>query len=346
MQKKKMTANSRSSTAATVDILVTFYNQEQYVEQAINSCLEQKVDFPCRILVGDDGSTDNTVQIVKRLQETHPGRIELYVMDRVPGEKYIAGFRASGNRLNLLSKVTADYFIFLDGDDYFSSSSKLRRQVDVLRENPDCAACAHAIDALHPDGRMEPYVAERIPEGKYDRKRYWHHLYFHTDTILVRSSVIGSIPTKLVENHFNDNMITYLILQNGPIYYLPQAMAVYRQTGDGIWTGGKRVVGNLRNMVLYDISLIVNPGMKKQTDVRFATTWLELFSLRKEIRKDELEPFYLEAKEKNFRYSLKWICWQTLPLTEKAGLFIRTAINGVWGLHYMLLRRAKAVLEK
>ena len=341
-----MTEKTQRGTADTVDILVTFYNQEQYVERAINSCLEQKVDFPCRILVGDDGSSDNTVSAVKRLQEEHPGQIELYVMDRVPGEKYIGGFRASRNRLNLLSKVTSDFFIFLDGDDYFSSSSKLQRQVDILRANPDCAACAHAIDALYPDGRMEPYVAEKIPEGRYDRKRYWHHLYFHTDTILARSSVIRSIPEKLVENHFNDNMITYLILQEGPIYYLPQAMAVYTQTGDGIWTGEKRVVGNLRNMVLYDISLIVDPGMKKETDIRFASTWLKMFSLRKEIRKEDLEPFYLEAKEKNFRYSLKWICWPTLPFTEKAGLFIRTVMNGFWGLYYMLLRRAKAALGR
>lgn len=341
-----MTVNANGTTAATVDILVTFYNQEQYVERAINSCLEQKTDFPCRILVGDDNSSDNTVQTVKRLQEKHPGRIELYVMNRVPGEKNVAGFRASRNRLNLLSKVTAEYFIFLDGDDYFSSGGKLQRQVDILRANPDCAACAHAIDALYPDGRMEPYVAEKIPEGKYDRKRYWRQLYFHTDTILARSAVIGSIPTELVENHFNDNMITYLILQNGPIYYLPRAMAVYTQTGDGIWTGGKRVVGNLRNMVLYDLSLIVDPGMKKQTDVRFASTWLTMFSLRKQIRKEDLEPFYLEAKEKNFRYSLKWICWQTLPLGEKMGLFVRTGINGFWGMYYMLLRRARAALGK
>ncbi len=341
-----MTEKTQSGTAAVVDILVTFYNQEQYVERAINSCLEQKTDFPCRILVGDDGSSDNTVQEVKRLQEEHPGRIELYVMDRVPGEKYIGGFRASGNRLNLLSKVTADYFIFLDGDDYFSSGGKLQRQVDILRENPDCAACAHAIDALYPDGRMEPYVAEKIPEGKYGRKRYWRHLYFHTDTILARSSVIASIPEKLVENHFNDNMITYLILQNGPIYYLPQAMAVYTQTGGGIWTGGKRVVGNLRNMVLYDICLIVDPGMQKETAIRFASTWLKMFSLRKEIRKEDLEPFYLEAKEKNFRYTRKWICWQTLPLGEKTGLFLRSFTHGCLGLYYMLLRHAKAALRK
>lgn len=340
-----MTENLRSSEA-TVDILVTFYNQEQYVERAINSCLTQKTDFPCRILVGDDGSSDNTVQAVKRLQEKYPGQIELYVMDRVPGEKYIGGFRASRNRLNLLSRVTADYFIFLDGDDYFSSSSKLQRQVDVLRENPDCAACAHAIDALYPDGRIEPYVAEKIPEGKYDRKRYWNHLYFHTDTILARSSVIGAIPRELVENHYNDNMITFLILQAGPIYYLPQAMAVYTQTGDGIWTGGKRVVGNLRNMVLYDICLIVDPGMKRETDVRFASTWLKMFSLRKEIRKEDLEPFYLEAREKNFRYTRKWICWQTLPLGEKTGLLLRSFTHGCLGLYYMLLRHAKAALRK
>lgn len=58
--------------------------------------------------------------------------------------------------------------------------------------------------------------------------------------------------------------------------------------------------------------------------------WM-LFLLRKQIDRSELELYYREAKKDNFVYSLKWICWQTLPFTEKAGLFIRTVMNGFWG---------------
>ena len=60
--------------------------------------------------------------------------------------------------------------------------------------------------------------------------------------------MIPSITGELMEYNFDDNMITFLVLQKGPIYYLPQAMTVYSQTGDGIWTGEKSVVNHIRNM--------------------------------------------------------------------------------------------------
>ena len=158
--------------------------------------------------------------------------------------------------------------------------------------------------------------------------------------------MIPSITGELMEYNFDDNMITFLVLQKGPIYYLPQAMAVYSQTGDGIWTGEKSVVNHIRNMFLYDMSIIVNPDIRRPSNVRFASTWLMLFLLRKQIDRSELELYYREAKKDIFVYSLKWICRQTLPFTEKAGLFIRTVMNGFWGLYYMLLRRAKAALGR
>ena len=73
--------------------------------------------------------------------------------------------------------------------------------------------------------------------------------------------------------------------------------------------------------------------------------WM-LFLLRKQIDRSELELYCRGAKKDIFVYSLKWICRQTLPFTEKAGLFIRMVMNGFWGLYYMLLRRAKAALGR
>ena len=49
-----------------VSVLITFYNQEQYVDQALQSVIAQKTDFGVKILVGDDGSSDQTQERVRR----------------------------------------------------------------------------------------------------------------------------------------------------------------------------------------------------------------------------------------------------------------------------------------
>ena len=53
-----------------VDIYIPLYNCEKYIEEAINSCLNQTVK-DIRICISDDGSSDDSVAIVKRLQVQH-----------------------------------------------------------------------------------------------------------------------------------------------------------------------------------------------------------------------------------------------------------------------------------
>ena len=49
-----------------LSVCVVSYNHEKYIEECLNHILGQKFDFSIEILVGDDCSTDNTVQIIKR----------------------------------------------------------------------------------------------------------------------------------------------------------------------------------------------------------------------------------------------------------------------------------------
>ena len=61
-----------------VSILVTFYNQEDYVDQAMKCIFEQNMKYSFEVLVGDDGSSDATVPKVQEWQKKHP-TISLYL---------------------------------------------------------------------------------------------------------------------------------------------------------------------------------------------------------------------------------------------------------------------------
>ncbi len=321
-----------------VSVLVTFYNQEKYVDRALESILNQKTDFGVKIIVGDDGSSDSTCAKVKKWINLYPDLIELHIMERKSGD-FIPGFRASRNRLNLLDYVTTEYFIFLDGDDFYDYEYKLQKQVEILdsKSNQDCIACCHNIDKLFIDGTRKSMLSFRFKEGKYNSKKYWDKLYFHTDTALIRSEVISTIDKERLINNFNDSMIMFCTIQQGLLYYIPESWTVYLQTGDGIWTSGNIVINQIRNMFLHDFCNQINPNLKKQTSHRFSEAWAFLLKMRKSIEPDELREYVIEAKDKNLIYSSLWLNYKNLNYSEKKRLCFKAFFIGWKNLLLLLL---------
>ncbi len=250
-----------------VSVLITFYNQKQYVDDCLKSVFSQKTTFPFKVIIGDDGSTDGTIEKIKEWQDKYPGRISYVVMPREEGKKYVGGTRASRNRLAILDKVDTKYFQYLDGDDYWTDDAKLQTGYDILEkpENADCVGCAHAINMFHENdvSKVKRLPGVNTKEGKYQLRRYWKDMYFHTDTILFRSENIAKIRRDLLEDSFNDNLITYSFMQFGPMYYVDKEMAAYRQNDSGIWAGEKKMVSVIREIILYDLECKINPSMKR-----------------------------------------------------------------------------------
>lgn len=249
-----------------VSVLITFYNSEQYVDDCLKSVFSQKTTFPFKVIVGDDGSTDGTVDKIKDWKERYPERLSYIIMSREAGKKYVGGTRASRNRLALLDKVNTKYFQYLDGDDYWTDDNRLQICYDML-ENPDnkeCIGCGHAINMFHENSpsQVKRLPGKNVKEGKYQLRKYWKDMYFHTDTILFRSENIEKISRELLKDSFNDNLITYSFMQFGPMYYLDREMAAYRQNDSGIWAGEKKMVSVIREIILYDLECKINPSMK------------------------------------------------------------------------------------
>ena len=64
-----------------VSVLITTYNQEAFIVQALNSVLVQEVDFLYEIVIGEDVSTDRTREIVLEFERKHPDKIRVLLRD-------------------------------------------------------------------------------------------------------------------------------------------------------------------------------------------------------------------------------------------------------------------------
>jgi glycosyltransferase involved in cell wall biosynthesis len=114
-------------------VLIPTYNRQKFLPQAINSLLKQSYnDF--KIVIYNDGSTDNTSKILKEYSLKYKDRFILL------GESENHGVNYSRNRLiqYALGSV-ADYFVWQDSDDVsvYSRLKELeeaikRQQADIL----------------------------------------------------------------------------------------------------------------------------------------------------------------------------------------------------------------------
>ena len=120
----------------SVSILIPTYNRAGYVREAIESVARQDYEGPMEVVVVDDGSTDDTAEVLQRcVQEYSHLRIIQVDLKREPRTPSAAPARNAG-----LKKVTGDFVGYLDSDDLLEPT-KIRVQVEALLAHPEADMC-------------------------------------------------------------------------------------------------------------------------------------------------------------------------------------------------------------
>ena len=111
-----------------VSVIVTFLNEEKFIEETIQSVLNQ--DYPnWELLLVDDGSSDTSTNISKKYQSRYPGQI-FYLEHENHQNKGLSASRNLG-----VKYAKGEYLAFLDADDIWLSN-KISNQVRIFQDNP------------------------------------------------------------------------------------------------------------------------------------------------------------------------------------------------------------------
>lgn len=236
-----------------LSILITYYNQETYVSRSLNSVFSQKLNEDFEVLIGDDGSTDDTCKIVNDYANRYPGRIRLFIQPRDNSKKYNPVERASKNRLDLLKNANGDYVCFLDGDDEYCDNTWLQESIDILKQNKKFSGVAHNYKETYEDGK------ENFPNGIYGHtyitaKKYCKDLYTHAGTILFRNIFNIQDYEKLISlKSFDDTDITFYFLNYGDLYCVNKVVYTYYQNNESIWNSTNDLEKEIINAIDYEI---------------------------------------------------------------------------------------------
>ena len=111
-----------------ISVIMATYNHESFVSEAINSVLAQEgVAF--EFLIGDDGSSDNTRDVVESLRDK---RIKFFPNQINRGACTVAN--------ELVERSRGEYIALINSDDAWIED-KLTHQLDILETNPQIGAC-------------------------------------------------------------------------------------------------------------------------------------------------------------------------------------------------------------
>jgi glycosyltransferase involved in cell wall biosynthesis len=218
-----------------ISVLVITFNHERFIEAALNSALAQVVNADLEIVVGEDCSTDRTREILAAYRHRHPATIRLLLRDRNIG--------LVRNFAETLLACRGRYIALLEGDDFWTSPDKLRKQVEFLERHPQCSACFHNVEVIYDDSARSPHPFHRMPLPKtFFTLRdvlSWH--FIPTPSTMLRAGLFSGLPDWFYAMPMGDWPLHVLNAQQGPIGYIDEVLATYRVHGGGAWSLQGRV---------------------------------------------------------------------------------------------------------
>ena len=177
-----MTQQVNPSPSPSVSIITPVFNAERFLEQTIQSVLQQ--DFTdWELLLVNDCSTDKSVEIISRHKAD--SRIRLVNLEENSG--------AAIARNRGISLARGRYIAFLDSDDQWLPD-KLGKQLDYMKRN-NCAFCFTEIRMTDEQGR--PMGKIRAIQEKVDYRYLLRKTVIATSSVVIDKAVVGDFSMPL-----------------------------------------------------------------------------------------------------------------------------------------------------
>lgn len=203
------------------------YNHENFIAQALDGFLMQKTNFGYEIVIGEDCSTDKTLEIIKQYQERYPEKIKLFA------NKTNIGMMP--NFIKILKECAGKYIALCEGDDYWTDPYKLQKQVNFLETNEDYAICFHEAICLFEDGKEFFYnnIKHNTTFGFLDLTQ---KNFISTASCVFRVNDYHRLmPDWFLKLNVGDWGLHLLNASSGKIYFFNDCMSVYRIHSGGVW---------------------------------------------------------------------------------------------------------------
>ena len=147
-----------SNNSKKVSIVVPVYNVEKYIDRCLESLVNQTLK-DIEIIVVNDGSTDNSKEVIEKYQKEYPEMLKVYT---------IKNSGAAKARNIGLEKASGEYIGFVDSDDFVSKTMFEELYNKAINDNADVVKCAYY--KVQEDKYIEKEIETEFDYGKSIRE--------------------------------------------------------------------------------------------------------------------------------------------------------------------------------
>lgn len=211
-----------------VSVQMLAYRHGKFIEQAIRGVICQECDFDFELVIAEDCSPDNTLEIARKYQEQYPGIIRI-----ITGPGNVGMHRNAGRSFQL---CRGRYIALCEGDDYWHHPRKLQMQIDLLESDKEMMVCHTDFDRLtrfrrrtHAHRSRSRMERPAVGRAYLSLLRTWSVM---TATAVYRKDVVDEFaqsPFSARQWPFADlNLLLFCSLQ-GTVGYVDESTATFRK---------------------------------------------------------------------------------------------------------------------
>lgn len=218
-----------------VSIKCLAYNHAPYIRQCLDGIVMQKTNFRFEAIVHDDASTDGTQNIIREYAEKYQDIIKPIYETENQYSKHDGSLRKI---MNSAIPQSVKYIAICEGDDYWTDSYKLQKQVDFLETHPDYTMVCNRTMLFSQSKGV--FVGDNHPineDGDLNTDSIIINggLYISTCSLLYRNINLDNYPEYCKKCHVGDYPLQIFLAMKGKVYYFNNAMSVYRIDNTGSW---------------------------------------------------------------------------------------------------------------
>lgn len=217
-----------------VSISIATYNHENYISDALNSCLMQETNFPFEIVIGEDCSTDNTRNILKKYKNSYPNIIKLMI-----NEENIGGQK---NGKKIIENCVGEYIAFCDGDDHWIDPKKLQLQINEMEKYPNVNISFHPVFELV-NGRRNKILSKHLNENKIftvSEVILGNGGFMPTVSLLIKKDILSNLPEWYNDAPVGDYFFQIFGSLGAGALFINRIMGIYRTNVIGSWSSSIR----------------------------------------------------------------------------------------------------------
>jgi glycosyltransferase involved in cell wall biosynthesis len=268
-----------------ISACIITYNQEKYITECIESALMQQLSCDYEIVIGDDCSNDKTSKICQSYANKYPQLIHY--------NRRNVNLGMRGNWQETINNCSGDYIAICEGDDYWTDSFKLQKQLDFLESKREYSLCFHPAKILMTNGKLEDEFEISIPKNFHqleDMARFGN--YIRTPTVMFRNILTEEDLNSLRKYPAVDFPLYLILGQYGNYGYVGDSMSVYRQ-GVGIWS----TLDNIQSVLGFTITIIhakeyfLNKEDYITAEILNEKISFFISSIHNDLKMNDLEPY-------------------------------------------------------